>query len=248
MPFVNGPVFAFCAALALVWALGAEAEGPERSAWRRLVIVLSIFSIAKFCAPYLLNEHVAFIKEATRAKQSLFASGPMKGYFVEETSGYAFGSFEEAERRIDARLQLEKSSEFITTDEDLWPYLWKDGLDLLERVEGGRNLRVVSFYKAAFPFMAGTKVSAKFPLYSIADCLHSMRISFVCRRTLMRSWCCERTSAIPYTDGTNSRCARISTSPSHLDFGICTNDALCKKAHRRIGSLRAAALAADIAG
>ena len=72
--------------------------------------MLSIFSIAKFCAPYLLNEHVAFIKEATRAKQSLFASGPMKGYFAEENSGgnsgYAFGSFEEAEHRIDARLQL----------------------------------------------------------------------------------------------------------------------------------------------
>ena len=155
-PFVNGPVFAFCAALALVWALGAEAEGPERSAWRRLVIVLSIFSIAKFCAPYLLNEHVAFIKEATRAKQSLFASGPMKGYFVEENgggnSGYAFGSFEEAERRIDARLQLEKSSEFIANDEALWPYLWKDGLDLLERVAGGRNLSGRFFLQGRLSF------------------------------------------------------------------------------------------------
>ena len=245
MPFVNGPVFAFCAALALLWALGAEAEGPTNRGRR-----------PRHRVEYL--QHREILRPLPPERTCRLHQGGHSG----EAVAIRVRSDERIFRREDQRLRARFLRGSGTEDRcavaarEIVRFSRHRPGPLALSVEGWTGLARKSrrrqessgrfFLRSRLSFHGRDKSFGE--ISTVQQRTTSTRYLLLCRRTLTRSWCCERTSAIPYTDGTNSRCARISPSPSHLDFGICTNDALCKKAHRRIGSLRAAALAADIAG
>ena len=155
------PMIAFVAIVLIDVILAGDRDAAMPVA----VAGLSLFVIA-FAGPYFLNYTLGMVKQVTRGDQAVFTAGPLAGLIVDRPDSSATPQFRddaEADAYLARRTRFEGGIRWMGDYE--WQYLLKDGLELIGRVPGSRQLRIVSFSPAVFPFAAAAAPVPDFPLY-----------------------------------------------------------------------------------
>ena len=117
---------------------------------------LALYVLA-FATPYGLNYAAGIVKEATRSRQSIYASGPLEGLVIEkidQNSSPRFASRQEALSYIRRRGELEGGMDWATDYE--WNYLVDDAMQLVTASPDARKLRIGSFFQGISSFALGT--------------------------------------------------------------------------------------------